>query len=283
MRGYKRGQDEERHSRVAEVCLIDLDRRGDLVEFDVLCDHARYASCGEREGKEGGKVGIVNAVCSPTLRFRDNRVRIHSLPPPAPPPVGGNPIRVPVQDLKYTCQYYAKPPSLVSRHTEFTSAERDVRHAPSAVGSAGRGAPTGVERVSDKRRESDARVSRRVRNDRVAVTPSETRAYRYVFQNDVFDVVRLTRLTVGVGDRVQDELPTSAHNITKRRRTSSWYCPREPNAIPVPPVQVIFFAKMFVEFCQQWVQVKTSKPMVRVEIPGASDPRSRKRSVDAPP
>ena len=86
MRGYKRGQDEERHSRVAEVCLIDLDRRGDLVEFDVPCDHARYASCGEREGKEGGKVGIDNAVCSPTLRFRDNRVRIHSLPPPAPPP-----------------------------------------------------------------------------------------------------------------------------------------------------------------------------------------------------
>lgn len=32
------------------------------------------------------------------------RVILGDLPPPAPPPVGGNPIRVPVHDLKYTCR-----------------------------------------------------------------------------------------------------------------------------------------------------------------------------------
>ena len=33
-----------RHSRVSEVCLIELDRRRDLVQPDIPCHHARHAS-----------------------------------------------------------------------------------------------------------------------------------------------------------------------------------------------------------------------------------------------
>lgn len=54
-----------RNSRVPEVCLIDLDRRGDLVEPDIPCDDARYTSYGEGDR-------IVNAVClcaSATIAF----------------------------------------------------------------------------------------------------------------------------------------------------------------------------------------------------------------------